>query len=289
MSSLNNKVKVFDCVNFFNEHELFDLRYEILKNHVDYFIVIESNYDFNKNKKKYCFNIKKYPKDKIRYLKVNSFPKNVNHKKYSDYLEEYYMQRKVDGLWGISPCDIVLISGLDEIPHPDSIKKIVALNKYNTKIGICYQKMVSFNFNFQIKTGSRWFDLWPGTKFARYHSLRVARSMHFSQPSLRNIFNYLRYNIIFDKGCHFNYLGGKNKVIAKYLAMHRLEERFKREQGYDQETYYKKKDLEKILTKNLDSKNDLEFIKKVFNYNIKLVKPKNFYDKLFYSQLKKKN
>ena len=43
--------KIYDCVTFFNENYIFDLRYNILKDHVDKFIVCESKFD-HKNKPK---------------------------------------------------------------------------------------------------------------------------------------------------------------------------------------------------------------------------------------------
>jgi len=285
--SPDNNVKIFDCVNFYNEHQLFDLRYQLLKNLVDYFVVVEGMYDFNKKKKGFHFNFKKYPKKKIRYIKVETLPKNIDFNKYSDFLEDYYRQRMYDGLYGANPQDVVLFSCLDEIPHPDSIKKILRFNKYNRKIGICFQKMMAFNYNFKISTESRWFNLWPGTKFFRYHSIMGIRAMTwYSQPDLRNIFNYIKYNIIFDKGYHFSWMGGKKNVIQKYAAMCKVEERFKKEQNINVK-YFKNKDLKNLLTENLDSKKDIEFISKLFESKIKKITPNLFYNNLFYKELKR--
>ena len=38
----------------------------------------KGKYDFNKKKKKFNFNFKKYPKKKIRYIKVENLPKNID-------------------------------------------------------------------------------------------------------------------------------------------------------------------------------------------------------------------
>lgn len=283
----DNDIKIFDCVSFYNENELFDLRYELLKNCVDYFVVVEGKYDFNKKKKKFNFNFKKYPKNKIRYVKVENLPKNIDYKKYPDFLEDYYRQRMYDGLYGANPCDVVLFSCLDEIPHPDSIKKILKFNKYNRKIGICFQRMVAFKYNFQILTESRWFNLWPGTKFFRYHSIMGIRAMTwYSQPDLRNFLNYFKYNIIFDKGYHFSWMGGKKSIIQKYLAMSKVEERFKKEQNLKIK-YFKKSELESLLTENLDTKNDVKFISEIYGSKITKIIPNLFYNNLFYKKLKR--
>ena len=40
-----SKNKYFDCITFFDENFLTNLRFEILDKYVDYFIVCESKYD----------------------------------------------------------------------------------------------------------------------------------------------------------------------------------------------------------------------------------------------------
>lgn len=47
-----SKIKLFDCVTFFDENLLVNARFEILKDVVDYFIICESIYDYRGLKKK---------------------------------------------------------------------------------------------------------------------------------------------------------------------------------------------------------------------------------------------
>ncbi len=49
------KSKIFDCITFFDNSLMFDLRYNILKDYVDYFIICESKFDHKGNKKKNKF------------------------------------------------------------------------------------------------------------------------------------------------------------------------------------------------------------------------------------------
>ena len=44
--------KLIDCITFFDNTSMFDLRFNILKNHVDLFVICESEYDHRNNKKK---------------------------------------------------------------------------------------------------------------------------------------------------------------------------------------------------------------------------------------------
>ena len=47
--------KIFDCITFFNENFIANLRFEILHKQVDHFVICESIYDHRGNKKKIKF------------------------------------------------------------------------------------------------------------------------------------------------------------------------------------------------------------------------------------------
>ena len=72
--------KIFDCITFFNENFMANLRFEILDKKVDYFVICESRYDHQGRKKNLNFQLKNQNfKDKIIYLILDkSFPKNNN-------------------------------------------------------------------------------------------------------------------------------------------------------------------------------------------------------------------
>ena len=46
------KNKLYDCITFFDNNFMFDLRYNILKDVVDCFVICESKYDHRNKKKK---------------------------------------------------------------------------------------------------------------------------------------------------------------------------------------------------------------------------------------------
>ena len=68
-------MKVYDCITFFNEEELLELRLNILNKHVDYFVICEAREDHRGNSKKLYFNLSKFNKfkEKIIYLIVDKF------------------------------------------------------------------------------------------------------------------------------------------------------------------------------------------------------------------------
>ena len=49
------KNKIFDCITFFDNNFMFEIRYNILSNFVDYFVICESKYDHKGNIKKKNF------------------------------------------------------------------------------------------------------------------------------------------------------------------------------------------------------------------------------------------
>ena len=46
------KSKIFDCITFFDNNFMFDFRYNVLKDFVDYFIICESIFDHRGKPKK---------------------------------------------------------------------------------------------------------------------------------------------------------------------------------------------------------------------------------------------
>ena len=59
-------MKIFDCFMYFDEELILELRLNILKNFVDYFVIIESRYAHNGKKRELKLIRKKLKK--IKYL-----------------------------------------------------------------------------------------------------------------------------------------------------------------------------------------------------------------------------
>ena len=57
-------MKIIDCITYFNEKTLVDLRFNILDKFIDKFVIAEAAYTHSGNKKKINFNINDYPKFK---------------------------------------------------------------------------------------------------------------------------------------------------------------------------------------------------------------------------------
>ena len=70
---------IYDCFQYFNEDHMVDLRINILKDKVDYFIISESTKTHQGESKKPNFDIKKFKKfeNRIIYI-VADFNESIN-------------------------------------------------------------------------------------------------------------------------------------------------------------------------------------------------------------------
>ena len=53
---------IFDCFQYFNEDHIVDLRFNILNEYVDFFVIVESNVNHQGKPKKLNFNTNRYKK-----------------------------------------------------------------------------------------------------------------------------------------------------------------------------------------------------------------------------------
>ena len=117
------KSKIFDCITFFDNNFMFDLRYNILKNYVDCFVICESKFDHRGNKKKINFiKNKDHDASKVKHFVMEKpFPKNS-------------------------------FSDPDEIQNPETLSELRLTKKY----GIFMQKCFNYKFNLFNKFESPW-------------------------------------------------------------------------------------------------------------------------------------
>ena len=134
--------RIFDCITFFDNNFMFNLRYNILKNYVDYFVICESLYDHRGNKKNINFNKNKdYESNKIKHFILEEpFPNNNNVWENQALQREYLLIN----LQNAKPEDYIFFSDPDEIPRPE----ILINFELNKKYGIFKQKCFNYKFDF---------------------------------------------------------------------------------------------------------------------------------------------
>ena len=156
------KSKILDCITFFDNNFMFNLRYNILKDHVDCFVICECKYDHKGNKKKINFIMnKEYKKNKIKHIVMEEkFPKDTTAWENQAIQREYLLKNLND----INPEDYILFSDPDEVPRPE----ILINFKLKKKYGIFLQQCFNYKFNLFNKYESPW----EGTRVCKKKNLK---------------------------------------------------------------------------------------------------------------------
>jgi hypothetical protein len=122
---------LFDCFLYFNEKELLELRYEILKDVVDGFIITDANRTFKGDPKPFtCVETLRelgIPEDKVQVLHVELPSKEEI---LNPWMREYAQRDALAvGMRMTPPDSVFFFSDVDEIPRPDSLLEAVKLAK----------------------------------------------------------------------------------------------------------------------------------------------------------------
>ena len=276
-------MKIFDCTTFYSEHLMMDLRFNILNDYVEKFIVCESTISHSGKKKKLNFDINNYPKfkDKISYIIIDEEPKDIiglknglakPHEKRSDSLKRInlsydYMIKAIDKA---SDNDLIMLSDNDEIPNLKS-KQF----KNSTKNIIIF-KQLFFYYKLNLL-----YDLipWYGSKAARKKNLvsmswlRNLKNKKYPFWRIDTLFSNTRYidlEIINDGGWHFTNIMTAEKLYEKLVNFGHHDE-FELS-GMTIDDLQKKIDNKEVFFNHFVDK---EKYKERWNFNYKLKKIDN--------------
>jgi len=202
--------QIVDCITFFDNNFMFDIRYNILKNYVDYFVICESKYNHKGFKKDKNFFFRDYfDQKKIKYFFLEEpFPKNNNPWQNQAIQREFLLKN----LNFIDQEDYVFFSDPDEIPNPNILKNFNLKKKY----GIFLQNCFNYKFNLFNKYESPW----EGTRVVKKKYLK---SIDFMRQKIlkKNLKKFYKFNIeknieiIENGGWHFNNIMSANKISIK--------------------------------------------------------------------------
>ena len=222
-------MKIYDCLIYFNEDLLLDIRFNYLDKFVDKFVIVESTYTHSGKKRKLLFDINKFAafKKKIIYVVLDKEPENifavkdkdtpheVNSKLILNGAHRLYFQRNSisKGIEEASPEDMIIISDADEIPNLDNIN----FHKINNKL--IFFKQFYYYYKLNLKADN---FIWYGSK--------ACKKKHLISPQwLRNIkdkyYPIWRLDILFHKkkfrdilriadgGWHFSKLNTPEEIV----------------------------------------------------------------------------
>ena len=208
-------MKIYDCCIYFDENLMLDMRFNILNEHVDKFVVVEATRDHSGNSKKLNFDIKNFQKfkEKIIYHVVEDIPQEViNYKKGwspNFYRENFHRDSISKAIENCDPEDLILISDADEIPNFDAIN-----SSKIKKFALLRQK--NFYYKINLQSENEW--LGTGVCYKKYlKSPQWLRNKRFLRRGfLRRLF--FKTQIINNGGWHFSFLKTPEDIIKKMNA-----------------------------------------------------------------------
>ena len=204
-------MKIYDCITYFEEEFLFNLRLKILDKYVDYFVVCESIYSHKGEKKSKLFNpeIFKNYKHKIIHLVLDKFPENLSRWERQDYQRDFIFE----GLKEANDEDLIIFSDSDEIPDP---KKFQDIN-FKYKFFLFDQKHFCYKFN--IINHSEY--LWEGTRGCKMKNLKSFNWLRTKIKKKNLNYSFWRFDkvkniqIIENGGWHFSYFLSPTEIVNK--------------------------------------------------------------------------
>ena len=205
-------MKIYDCFIFFNENLLTEIRFNILDKFVDYFVVCESYYDHRGNIKGYLFDKNKFKKfsEKIIYVKIDKFPKELGIWERQDYQRDFLK----NGLKNSNPDDLIIYSDADEIVNPVIIKNLIDIEN---NVAICEQYCFYYKLNL---LSDQYSNNWEGSRAIKYKNLRSFSWLRsIAKKNLKYSFfrfdRFKKIKVIKQGGWHFSYLMSEKDIQKK--------------------------------------------------------------------------
>ena len=233
-------MKFFDCFMYHDEDLVLDIRLNILNQYINKFVIIESRFDHQGNKKKLNFKLaNKEFVNKIKYIVIEEqFP---NPKNGWD-CEKFQREKLLLGLKDANNDDYIMYSDSDEIPNPEMLKSI----SLNSKYGIFLQKM----FVYKLNVYNSYETPWEGTRICKKKHLKSIDWLRQKVLSKNLKYGFWRIykerniQIIDNGGWHFNYLLDPKDISKKFKSL--------AETSWDKEKFYNEKIIEDKIKKKQD-------------------------------------
>ena len=209
-------MKIYDCIQFFNEENILDLRLNILGEFVNFFVIVESTSDHQVNTKKLNFDINKFAKfkKKIIYIVVEDTAETVKrpHLGQNSLVERHQRNSIAKGLKNCDDNDLVIISDVDEIPD---LNKLIFFDKKN--YAVFSQKKFDYKLNLLNETEGEWY----GSKICLKKNLKSPqwlRDLKFRKYPFWRIDKTRNLQIIKNAGWHFSYLQSPDDIVKKIMS-----------------------------------------------------------------------
>ena len=203
--------KIIDCITFFDNNFMFDVRYKILENYVDYFLICESTYDHAGRIKRPNFILKEeYDKKKIKYVLLDKPFRDSSDRWGNQALQRDFI---LENLSFARPEDYIFFSDPDEIIRPEILTNFNLKKKYGIFLQDC--------FNYKLNLYNPYESPWEGTRVAKKKNLKSIDFMRQKILSKNLKYSFLRIDkeksieIFENAGWHFNNLMSPESISLK--------------------------------------------------------------------------
>ena len=207
--NLEEANKIYDCFIINDEIDILNLRLHELNDYVDYFVIVEATQTHSGKPKPLHYKLnehlfKKF-EDKIYHIVVDGFPEPEEGSDSNWFRENFQRNQIKTSLLTINPKDndFILLSDIDEIPHPDSIDnidKLVPPDQWRT----FRMRWLNWNTYWESEDG------WPGTQAIRWVDLKKTTPQYLRNRryDTSRVLDYFR-------GWHLSWFGGAERAHKK--------------------------------------------------------------------------
>lgn len=206
-----SRPKIYDCMLFFNEAMLFEIRINEIAELVDIIIIVESSITFTGiTRSTYCFpsvyeKLAEHIKRKVRYIQLcrSDYSNDILDDPW--LVEEFTRNQIKRGMFDLNWNDCVIISDVDEIPRAHIIKQRV--------LGSLVLSVSNFKFNL-VDQG------------AHFNLAKAACGIDFlfnTPHDIRCREKCLVSNDIPDAGWHFSFIMNEQAILQKLYSFSHQE------------------------------------------------------------------
>src|SRR3990167_9017762 len=233
---------IYDCFTYNGEKEILDIHLNVLKGHVDQFIIVEFDKTFSGKDKPYYFKPEEYKDFPIKYVtfdeshyeQYRKLAESSPNTKGAEHWKREFMQKESikDALIGLEDDDIILIGDGDEIWSPKTLDNWFAVSKLKLKV-----------YSYWLNNRSS--EQFWGTIIGTWSNIK--------DECLNELRQNAHFRTLTDMGWHFTSMGGYEEVKRKLSD------------SYTEESYWNpavQAHLKENLAKNKD------FLGRDFTYTI---------------------
>ena len=248
-------MKIIDTFTFFNELDLLEIRLSEMYNHVDRFVIVESDYTFTGKYKGFMFedNKSRYLQwiDKICYIKAHDPPNNGNPWDNEKWQRSWFSK----GWENLNDNDVIIISDVDEIIRPGAIDLIK-----NTDHGLYVLNMPLFDFRLNFMR-----------RHYPWHCARAIRGLRIGGEEMRKCTAVPnKTTVTIDHaGWHFSWQGNDSNIINKIKSFSHSE--------YNNDHFINAVDVDKLISTE----------KNIFQIDMIAVKIDDYFPKSLTTNLEK--